>query len=54
MTASGLQLVSASAGSGKTYRLTEEVTRALDPGSANCVEVESLVAVTYTIKAKLS
>jgi ATP-dependent exoDNAse (exonuclease V) beta subunit len=52
ITARGLHLVSASAGSGKTYRLTQEVTRALNPDAAEGVEVEGLVAVTYTLKAQ--
>ncbi|HEX3850947.1 MAG TPA: UvrD-helicase domain-containing protein [Polyangiaceae bacterium] len=50
--ASGLRLVSASAGSGKTYRLTEEVTRAVNPSAARPIEIEGLVGVTYTIKAQ--
>lgn len=50
--ANGLRLVSASAGSGKTYRLTEEVTRAVDPSAATPIEIEGLVGVTYTTKAQ--
>jgi ATP-dependent helicase/nuclease subunit A len=49
-TAEGLTLVGASAGSGKTHRLTEEITgaiaRAEDP-----IDLEGLFAVTYTRKA---
>jgi ATP-dependent exoDNAse (exonuclease V) beta subunit len=45
-------IVGASAGSGKTYRLTTEVTRALTPGSELAVHLEGLVAVTYTRKAE--
>jgi ATP-dependent helicase/nuclease subunit A len=50
--AQGLCLVSASAGSGKTHRLTEEVARSLDPKGQNGIEVSSLLAVTYTTKAQ--
>ncbi|HMJ11592.1 MAG TPA: UvrD-helicase domain-containing protein, partial [Polyangiaceae bacterium] len=49
--AEGLRLVSASAGSGKTYRLTEEVTRAVDPSARAPIDIEGLVGVTYTTKA---
>jgi ATP-dependent exoDNAse (exonuclease V) beta subunit len=45
-----LTLVGASAGSGKTYRLTDEVTAAIDP-TKGAVDLEGLVAVTYTRKA---
>ncbi len=45
--ASGLTLVNASAGSGKTYRLTEEVVAAVGSN----VDLEGLAAVTYTRKA---
>ncbi|HEX3852347.1 MAG TPA: UvrD-helicase domain-containing protein, partial [Polyangiaceae bacterium] len=50
--ASGLRLVSASAGSGKTYRLTEEVTRAVDPSAKRPIAIEGLIGVTYTTKAQ--
>ena len=46
-----LKLVGASAGSGKTHRLTEEVKRAVDPESDDHVALEGLVAVTYTRRA---
>jgi ATP-dependent exoDNAse (exonuclease V) beta subunit len=49
-TAERLTLVGASAGSGKTYRLTEEVTAAIDP-TKDGIPLEGLVAVTYTRKA---
>lgn len=49
--AEGITIVSASAGSGKTYRLTEEVTAALDPKAKDRVALEGLVAVTFTTKA---
>jgi ATP-dependent helicase/nuclease subunit A len=49
--ASGLTLVGASAGSGKTYRITEVVGDAVDPNHAHAVSPEGLVAVTYTRKA---
>jgi len=51
MSTRGTTIVGASAGSGKTYRLTEIVTRAIDPQSAQTIDVQSLVAVTYTRKA---
>jgi ATP-dependent exoDNAse (exonuclease V) beta subunit len=44
----GITIVNASAGSGKTYRLTEEVTAALDPSAEDRVPLEGVVAVTYT------
>jgi ATP-dependent exoDNAse (exonuclease V) beta subunit len=50
--ATGLRLVSASAGSGKTFRLTQEVAGAVSPGSAHAIELEGLVGVTYTKKAQ--
>jgi len=46
-----LKMVGASAGSGKTYRLTEEVKQAVDPESDDRVALEGLVAVTYTKRA---
>ena len=49
--ACGLRLVSASAGSGKTYRLTAEVTQTVDPSALDPIEIEGLVGVTYTTKA---
>lgn len=50
--ASGLRLVGASAGSGKTTRLTREVTSAVSPGSPDTIDIEGLVGVTYTKKAQ--
>ncbi len=50
--ATGLRLVSASAGSGKTYRLTEEVASAVSPDSPISIAIEGLVGVTYTKKAQ--
>jgi len=50
--ASGVRLIGASAGSGKTYRLTQEVTRVVSPGTPGAIELEGLVAVTYTRKAQ--
>jgi ATP-dependent helicase/nuclease subunit A len=50
--AAGVRLVSASAGSGKTYRLTEEVTWAVAPADGEPIEIDGLVAVTYTTKAQ--
>src|ERR1019366_5428067 len=49
-TAERLTLVGASAGSGKTYRLTEEVAAAIAPGEG-AIDLEGLVAVTYTKRA---
>ncbi len=49
--ASGITIASASAGSGKTYRLTADVADAVDPEGSVRLPLESLVAVTYTKKA---
>ena len=49
--ASGLRLISASAGSGKTFRLTNEVSHSVDPSAPAPIEIEGLVGVTYTTKA---
>jgi ATP-dependent exoDNAse (exonuclease V) beta subunit len=43
-------LIGASAGSGKTYRLTQVVTEAVAPSAEPPVELSGLVAVTYTQK----
>ena len=51
MTARGITIVGASAGSGKTYRLTQEISKAIDPNGTDHLPLESLVAVTYTKKA---
>ena len=51
MSAKGITIVGASAGSGKTYRLTEVVAAAINPQGAEHIGLESLVAVTYTRKA---
>ena len=51
MSARGITIVGASAGSGKTYRLTEVVSGAIDPAGEHRLGLESLVAVTYTRKA---
>ncbi|HEX3852841.1 MAG TPA: UvrD-helicase domain-containing protein [Polyangiaceae bacterium] len=50
--ASGLRLVSASAGSGKTYRLTQSVVGAVAPTDGAPIELEGLIGVTYTTKAQ--
>ncbi|MEO6600108.1 MAG: UvrD-helicase domain-containing protein, partial [Polyangiaceae bacterium] len=50
--ANGLRLVSASAGSGKTFRLTEEVIRAVNPSAPAMIEMDGLIGVTYTKKAQ--
>lgn len=49
--ARGLTLVSASAGSGKTYRLSQEVSSSLAAETGGVVP-EGLIAVTYTTKAQ--
>ncbi len=49
--ARGLTLVGASAGSGKTHRITDEVGRAVDPAEPNSISPEQLTAVTYTRRA---
>ena len=49
-TASGITVIAASAGSGKTYRLTAEVTDALTASDPR-IDVTSIVAVTFTRKA---
>lgn len=51
MSARGITIIGASAGSGKTYRLTQEVVGAVDPRAKERVELEGLFAVTYTRKA---
>ncbi|MBX3226493.1 MAG: UvrD-helicase domain-containing protein [Labilithrix sp.] len=51
MRAEGIAIVGASAGSGKTFRLTQEVINAVSNNSVNRIDVESLVAVTFTRKA---
>ena len=48
--ASAPSLIGASAGSGKTYRLTKVVTEAVAPSAEERVNLPGLVAVTYTQK----
>ena len=43
-----IEIVSASAGTGKTHRLTGDLVKALLDGSAR---PEGVVAITYTVKA---
>jgi len=50
-TARGLTLVGASAGSGKTHRITAEVAAAVAPSCRDAISPEQLVAVTYTRRA---
>jgi ATP-dependent helicase/nuclease subunit A len=50
--AAGVRMIGAGAGSGKTYRLTQEVTRAVEPALGHAIPLEGLVAVTYTKKAQ--
>ena len=49
--AHALTLVGASAGSGKTYRLTEIVVDAVRPGQPGALDPAALAAVTYTRRA---
>jgi ATP-dependent helicase/nuclease subunit A len=49
--AEGLCVVGASAGSGKTHHLTQVVVEALEGRQASPLDVENLVAVTYTTRA---
>jgi len=49
--AEGLTVVGASAGSGKTHCLTQVVVEALEGRRSPALDVESLVAVTYTTRA---
>jgi ATP-dependent exoDNAse (exonuclease V) beta subunit len=51
VSAAGITIVGASAGSGKTYRLTEEVTSAVSAHAARRIDVTGLFAVTFTRKA---
>ena len=53
MSAAGITIVGASAGSGKTYRLTQEVTSAVSPRSPSPIDVAGLMAVTFTRKAHI-
>lgn len=46
-----IRIISAGAGSGKTYRLTQELVGALDPFAANAARPEGVVATTFTRKA---
>ncbi|MBX3259467.1 MAG: UvrD-helicase domain-containing protein [Labilithrix sp.] len=51
MNGAGITIVGASAGSGKTYRLTQEVTAAVGARGDDRVDLSGLVAVTFTKKA---
>lgn len=46
-----IQIISAGAGSGKTFRLTQDLVRALDPASVGAVRPEGILATTFTRKA---
>ena len=48
----GLTVIGASAGSGKTHRLTEEVVAALDPSAEGTDPTDALIAVTFTRRAE--
>ncbi len=51
--ASGLTIFGASAGTGKTHRVTEEIKRALSSTGPDAVPVDGLLAVTYTRQAQV-
>lgn len=51
MSGAGITIVSASAGSGKTFRLTREVTSSISARGPERVDLAGLVAVTFTKKA---
>lgn len=51
--AAGLNVIGASAGTGKTYRLTQEVERALIGEDTPPIRTDGLVAVTYTRRAQV-
>lgn len=46
-----LKIISAGAGSGKTYRLTQEMVALLNPESPNRVRANGIIATTFTNKA---
>ena len=49
--ASGLEVVGASAGSGKTFTITETVARAVDARQPGAILPDSLLGVTFTTRA---
>ena len=51
--ARGLRVVGASAGTGKTYRLTQEIEHAVTTDGDGAVRADQLVAVTYTRRAQV-
>jgi ATP-dependent helicase/nuclease subunit A len=46
-----LKIISAGAGSGKTYRLTQEMVTLLNPDNPNSVRANGIIATTFTNKA---
>ncbi|MEO1434857.1 MAG: UvrD-helicase domain-containing protein, partial [Bacteroidota bacterium] len=48
---SNLRIISAGAGSGKTYRLTQELIQLIDPASNSNVRPSGIIATTFTKKA---
>src|SRR5687768_7619789 len=48
MTKSNIRLISASAGSGKTYRLTEELSELLAPTGTYAYQPSQIIATTFT------
>lgn len=51
--ATGLRVVGASAGTGKTYRLTQEIEHAVTTEGEGGIRADQLVAVTYTRRAQV-
>src|SRR6478735_3870069 len=47
----GLEVIGASAGSGKTHTITEIVARAVDPSQQGSIVPDSLLGVTFTTRA---
>lgn len=47
----GLEVIGASAGSGKTYTITETVAQAVDPKHPGSIAPDSLLGVTFTTRA---
>ena len=46
-----LKIISAGAGSGKTFRLTKELVELLNPNNPNRVRANGVIATTFTSKA---
>ncbi|MGK5091141.1 UvrD-helicase domain-containing protein [Deltaproteobacteria bacterium TL4] len=50
MNTPNIQIISAGAGSGKTYRLVQELTQLLDPANPGHIRPDSVIATTFTKK----